>query len=102
MQIKDRCGITDLRPSASSIQPDQGIDDIANDALDDLMDGYEAEAQAQAQVALCMAKGKRRQPGSLPGMVKGREEGLSRPLAQDNMGFRLMHKMVEKLQSPHW
>ena len=70
-------------------------DDSTEDALEALLNGYEAEAQAQVQEALRMAKGKRRQPGSLPGMVRGREEGLSRPLAPENKGFQLMSKMGE-------
>ena len=64
------------------------------DELDSLLDQYDAEAKAQVQQAANKAARKRGR-GALPGMERGRDAGLERPIDPGNRGFQLMQKMGE-------
>ena len=79
------------RPSQPT--PEHGHDNEV-DELDSLLDQYDAEAKAQLQ-QVKKGSGKRGRAGALPGMVRGREEGLARPLDKSNLGFKLLQKMGE-------
>ncbi|GAX81995.1 hypothetical protein CEUSTIGMA_g9423.t1 [Chlamydomonas eustigma] len=61
------------------------------DTLDALLDKYSSEAQALSQATLHQSK--RSSAHALPGMIRGREEGLNAPLSSKNKGFELLKKM---------